>query len=277
MLIPLTVKDFLRLALEEDIGNSDLTTALLVPDDQKSRALIVAKGNFLVAGLPFFKEIFQIVEPGAEFKIFFGDGSKVRKSDIIAEVYAKTVTILSCERVGLNILQRLSGIATLTSSYVEKVKGTAARIVDTRKTTPGMRFLEKYAVKVGGGRNHRFGLYDGILIKDNHIEAAGGITNAVNKAKGGHHLSRIEVEVENLNDLKKALSAGADVVMLDNMSVKDMKEAVETVKGRAVIEASGNVSLDKVRAIAETGVDLISVGALTHSAAAADISLKIVR
>lgn len=277
MFIPFHVRNVLRFALEEDIGNCDLTTALLVPEDQKSRALIVAKENFLVAGIPFAEEVFRMLEPGIEFKHFFNDGSKVRKGDIIAEIHGNTRTLLSCERVSLNLLQRLSGIATLTNAYVGKLKGINVKIVDTRKTTPGMRFMEKYAVRIGGGSNHRFGLYDGILIKDNHIEAAGSIAAAVNAAKKVHHLSKIEVEVENLNDLKEALKAGADVIMLDNMSIKDMKEAVEMAKGKVITEASGNVSLDRVRAIAETGVNLISVGAITHSAPAVDISMKIIR
>jgi nicotinate-nucleotide pyrophosphorylase (carboxylating) len=277
MFIPLTVKNYLRLALDEDIGNCDLTTSLLVPEDQESRALIVAKGNFLVAGIPFVQEVFHLFEPAVAFKVFFNDGSRVRKGDMIAEISGKTAAILSCERLSLNILQRLSGIATLTGAYLEKVKGLAVKIVDTRKTTPGMRFMEKYAVRIGGGANHRFGLFDGILIKDNHIEAAGSIRAAVDRARRVHHLSKIEVEVENINDLREALTAGADVVMLDNMSIRDMKEAVEIVNGRAIIEASGNMTLDRVRSVAETGVDLISVGALTHSAAAADISMKIMK
>jgi nicotinate-nucleotide pyrophosphorylase (carboxylating) len=277
MHIPFHVTNILRLALEEDIGNGDLTTTLLIPENQKSRALVVAKENFIVAGMPFAWEVFNIFDSRTEFNLFFDEGSKVRKGDMIAEIRGETRTLLSCERVALNILQRLSGIATLTNKFVEEVKGTSARIVDTRKTTPGLRFMEKYAVRIGGGNNHRFGLYDGVLIKDNHIEAAGGIKAAVTLARRSRHLSKIEVEVESISDLKEALSAGADVIMLDNMSVEDMRAAVATVKGRAVTEASGNITLKRVRDVAETGVDLISVGALTHSAPAADISMKIVR
>lgn len=276
MHIPEYVRNILRLALEEDVGHCDVTTAHIVLKGQNSRALIIAKGSFIVAGLPFVREVLDIFDKTAVLKIFFDDGSKVRKGDIIAEVYGDSATILSCERVSLNILQRLSGIATLTSAYVKKIKGTNAKIVDTRKTAPCLRFMEKYAVRTGGGNNHRFGLYDGILIKDNHIESAGSLTEAVKRARSAHHLSKIEVEVENLNDLKEALKAGADVVMLDNMSVEETKEAVRAAKGRVLIEASGNVNLDNVRPIAETGVDLISVGAITHSAPAADISMKIV-
>jgi len=277
MHIPLSVRDMLRLALEEDLGNGDLTTGLLIHEDQQSRALLIAKGNFIVAGMPFLREVFALGGRSTEFTVFCEEGRRVKKGEIIAELYGNTRTLLSCERLGLNVLQRLSGVATLTNAFVNEVKGTGAVIVDTRKTTPGMRFMEKYAVRVGGGRNHRFGLFDGILIKDNHIEAAGSITRAVRDARKAHHLLRVEVEVENLNDLMEALDGGADVVMLDNMSLEDMKEAVKRAKGKVITEASGNITLDRVKAIAETGVDLISIGALTHSAPAADISMKIVK
>lgn len=276
MQIPFNVKNIISLALEEDIGHCDITTNLLIPESQRSKALIIAKGSFVVAGIPFALEAFRIFDPKIEARVLFKDGSRVKRGDIIADISGSTRTILSCERVSLNILQRLSGIATLTNSFVKKVKDTGVRIVDTRKTTPALRFMEKYAVRVGGGGNHRFGLYDGILIKDNHIEAAGGITNAVNLAKKTHHLWKIEVEVESLKDLRDALKAGADVVMLDNMSIEDMREAVRLAKGKAIIEASGNVNMDNIMAVAGTGVDLISIGALTHSSPAADISMKIV-
>ena len=276
MLIPYFVRRVIRLALEEDIGSCDLTTELIVSESQKSVALIISKGNYVVAGLPFVNEVFRLAGQGTELGIFLNDGSMVEKGDIIAEVSGLTRTLLSSERVALNILQRLSGIATLTHEYVQKVKDLKVKIVDTRKTTPCLRYMEKYAVRTGGGSNHRFGLDDGILIKNNHIKAAGGITAAIRAAKKVHHLAKIEVEVENLNDLREVLSSGADVVMLDNMSVEDMREAVEVAKGMAIIEASGNVTIERVRDIAETGVDLISVGALTHSAPAADISMKII-
>ncbi len=277
MYIPLNIKDILRLALEEDIGHGDITTTFTIPEDHRSRAILVAKGNFIVAGMPFAREVFHIMDPSTGFRIFHEEGSKAARGDIVAELSGNTRTLLSCERVSLNILQRLCGIATLTTAFVEKVRGTGVKIVDTRKTTPGLRFMEKYAVRMGGGSNHRFGLYDGILIKDNHIEAVGSITAAVSSARQAHHLSKIEVEVGNLNALKEAINAGADVVMLDNMSIEDMKEAVSMAKGKVIIEASGNMSLDRVRDVAETGVDLISIGTLTHSAPAADISMKIVR
>ncbi|MBA3060913.1 MAG: carboxylating nicotinate-nucleotide diphosphorylase [Nitrospirae bacterium] len=280
MKIPHSVREIIRIAIEEDIGNGDITTAFLIPEDSESRALIIAKGNFVVAGIPFVKEVFSFLDREVRFNVFINDGSKVMKGDVIAEVSGRTKVLLSGERVSLNILQRLSGIATITNMFVEKVRGLHAKIVDTRKTTPGLRFMEKYAVRLGGGNNHRFGLFDGILIKDNHIEAVGSITEALRLASEGHHLAKIEVEVENLNDLKKAVEGGADIVMLDNMSIQDMKEAVNIVrtsKKDVILEASGNVSLENVREVAETGVDLISIGALTHSATAVDISMKIVR
>ena len=277
MEIPSSVIDLIHRALEEDIGPGDITTSLLIPDENESRALYIAKGNFVLAGLPFSREVFQILDPSISFKMFYNEGVNVIKGDVIAEVHGKTRAVLSGERVSLNILQRLSGIATLTSMYVHKIKGLKAKIVDTRKTTPCQRFMEKYAVRIGGGGNHRFGLFDGILIKDNHIEAVGSIKEAVKLAKSSYHLAKIEVEVENLYDLKEAIKAGADIVMLDNMSVSDIKEAVKISNGRVLLEASGGVKLENVRDIAEAGVDLISVGALTHSAVAVDISLKIVK
>ncbi|MBI3377995.1 MAG: carboxylating nicotinate-nucleotide diphosphorylase [Nitrospirae bacterium] len=280
MKIPHSVREIIRIALEEDIGNGDITTAFLIPEDSESRALIIAKGNFVVAGIPFIKEVFSFFDREVRFNVFLNDGAKVMKGDVIAEVSGSTKVLLSGERVSLNLLQRLSGIATLTNMFVEKVRGLKTKIVDTRKTTPGLRFMEKYAVRVGGGNNHRFGLFDGILIKDNHIEAVGSITEALRLASEGHHLAKIEVEVENLNDLKEAVEGGSDIVMLDNMSVQDMKEAVNIVRSSkkdVILEASGNVSLENVREVAETGVDLISIGALTHSATAVDISMKIVR
>lgn len=277
MEIPSSVIDLIHRALEEDIGPGDITTSLLIPDENESRALYIAKGNFVLAGLPFSREVFQILDPSISFKMFYNEGVNVIKGDVIAEVHGKTRAVLSGERVSLNILQRLSGIATLTSMYVHKIKGLKAKIVDTRKTTPCQRFMEKYAVRIGGGGNHRFGLFDGILIKDNHIEAVGSIKEAVKLTKSSYYLAKIEVEVENLYDLKEAIKAGADIVMLDNMSVSDIKEAVKISNGRVLLEASGGVKLENVRDIAEAGVDLISVGALTHSAVAVDISLKIVK
>jgi nicotinate-nucleotide pyrophosphorylase (carboxylating) len=275
--IPSGVIELLRHAVEEDLGHGDITTSLLVPEENESRALYIAKGNFVLAGIPFAREVFNLLDRSTAFQVFFNEGSKVSKGSILAEVSGKTRVLLAGERTSLNILQRLSGIATLTSHFVDAVRGTKAKILDTRKTTPCHRFMEKYAVRMGGGVNHRFGLYDGILIKDNHIEEVGGIKEAISRAKAGHHLARIEVEVETLKELKDAIAAGADIVMLDNMPVPAMAEAVKIAKGRVTIEASGNISLRNVKQVAETGVDLISVGALTHSVTAADISLKIVK
>ena len=275
--IPSNVIELIKHAIEEDIGHGDITTNLLVPEANEAKALYIAKGNFVLAGMPFANEVFRILDSSVSFSIFYNEGAKVSRGDVLAEVAGKTRVLLAGERVSLNILQRLSGIATLASQFVDAVRGTKARILDTRKTTPCQRFMEKYAVRVGGGTNHRFGLYDGILIKDNHIEEVGSITDAIARAKSGHHLARIEVEVENLKELQEAIEAGADIVMLDNMSVGDMAEAVLYARGKVTTEASGNISLANVREVAETGVDLISVGALTHSAAAADISMKIVK
>ncbi len=274
--IPRSVSALIRSALEEDIGCGDITSSLLIAEEHGSRAHIIAKDGFVLAGLPFVVEVFRILDASLSFRTFFRDGDRVTKGDIIAEISGRTMSILSGERVSLNILQRLSGVATLTHSYVEIIRGTKARIVDTRKTTPGLRLMEKYAVRIGGGSNHRFGLFDGILVKDNHIRAVGSIKDALAMAKRGHHLLRTEVEVETLDELREAIEGSADVVMLDNMPVQLMKEAVKIAGGKVLLEASGNVSIKTVRSIAETGVDFISVGALTHSAPASDISLKIV-
>ena len=276
MEIPSSVLNTIRRALEEDLGPGDITTSLLIPEQATSTAQYTAKETFVLAGFPFAREVFRTIDPSIEWNIFLSEGSRAAKGDVLAEISGKTSAILIGERLSLNILQRLSGIATLTSLFVDKISGLRAKIVDTRKTSPCHRFMEKYAVRTGGGNNHRFGLFDGILIKDNHIHAVGSVREAIQRAKTGHHLTKIEVEVDNLADLGEAIEAGADIVMLDNMPATDMKEAVRKAGGRVVIEASGGVTLENVREIAETGVDLISVGALTHSAAAADISLKIV-
>lgn len=274
--IPPSIRETIRRALEEDIGCGDITTSSLIPDDERSRARFVAKGTFTLAGTPFAREVFRMLDGDVEWTSLLSDGDTIRQGDIIAELAGRTRTILTGERVSLNILQRLSGIATLTRKYVEQIQGTKARIADTRKTQPCMRFLEKYAVRIGGGINHRFGLFDGVLIKNNHIAAVGSIPEAIARARSVHHLAKIEIEVESLRDLEQALEAGADIVMLDNMSVPDMREAVRIANGKAMLEASGGVTLDNVREIAETGVDIISVGALTHSAPAADISLHLI-
>jgi len=228
----------------------------------------------VLAGLFVAERVFHRLNPGIVFKSSHAEGDLMLKGALLATLAGNAADLLMGERVALNLLQRLSGIATLTSRYVEAVKGTKARIVDTRKTTPGLRELEKYAVRVGGGINHRTGLYDGILIKENHIAAAGGIAVAVSRARAYiPHTLKIEIETETLEQVQEALAAGADIIMLDNMNLADIRAAVETIADRALVEASGGVSLDTVRAIAETGVDIISVGALTHSVRAMDISM----
>jgi nicotinate-nucleotide pyrophosphorylase (carboxylating) len=271
------VIEVIHCALQEDIGHDDVTTSLLIPEKSQSRARYIARERFVLSGFAFLREVFNVLDSSTVLKPLYREGSMVEKGSVIAEISGRTRSILKGERLSLNMLQRLSGIATLTRMYVEKIKGLKAKILDTRKTTPCLRFMEKYAVRVGGGYNHRFGLYDGILIKDNHIKASGGIQKAVKAAKKGHHLSKIEVEVGTLKDLRNAIESGADIVMLDNMSLNGMSMAVKIAKGRVLLEASGNIKLENVREVAETGVDFISVGSLTHSAVAADISLKIVK
>lgn len=273
---PIYVKSIVKSALAEDIGTGDITTTLTIPDRSEATGVIGAKDQGVIAGLELVRVTFRAVDDQIAVKEAVHDGAKVSCGETIATVSGRTRGILTGERVALNFLQRMSGIATITARFVELVSHTKARIVDTRKTSPGLRPLEKYAVTVGGGLNHRLGLYDGILIKDNHISAAGGVSAAVRAAKKrAPHTLKIEVEVSSLNQLDEALQAGADAVLLDNMSADLMKEAVELAAGTVITEASGGVSEHTVREIAETGVDLISVGALTHSARALDINLHI--
>jgi nicotinate-nucleotide pyrophosphorylase (carboxylating) len=268
--------ELIRKALAEDIGPGDVTSAATIPPDARSEAVVLAKQRLVLAGLDVVRQIFHVLDRSVQFNPLVRDGDVVNAGTEIATLSGNTRALLAGERVALNLLQHLSGIATLTAAYVEKVKGLRAEVLDTRKTLPGLRKLEKYAVRVGGGRNHRFGLFDGVLIKDNHITAAGGIAKAVAGArKTAHHLLKIEVETKTLDEVKEALSAQADIIMLDNMPIDVMREAVRLVNKRALVEASGNVTLETVRAIAETGVDFISSGSLTHSAPAADISMKI--
>lgn len=269
-------------ALLEDIGNGDITTSAVVPASHVSKAVLIAKEDFVLAGLPFAKEVFRLIVSSAVFKAYKKDGESVKSKTVIAEIRGNTRGLLLAERTALNFLQRLSGIATLTKKFVKSVEGLPVKITDTRKTTPGLRFFEKYAVKSGGGTNHRFGLYDGVLIKDNHINAAGGIKKAVRLAEKFAPYSlkhKIEVEVKNIREVRSALSAGAGMIMLDNMSTEDMKQAVKIIRRKApyvIIEASGNIGIDNVQTVAKTGVDMISIGALTHSATAVDISMKVV-
>ncbi|OPY10324.1 MAG: putative nicotinate-nucleotide pyrophosphorylase (carboxylating) [Syntrophaceae bacterium PtaB.Bin038] len=270
------VRTIIRRALEEDIRSGDVTTACALAGAEKGTAKALAKEDLVVAGLEVFREVFRLRDPALTFRTGLRDGDRVTRGTVLAGVQGQLAAILTAERVALNLLQRMCGIATLTRQFVEAVAGTKAGILDTRKTMPGLRVLDKYSVQVGGGRNHRYGLYDGVLIKDNHIEAAGGIGNAVRRVRDrAPLLARIEVEVKTLAEARQALDAGADVIMLDNMPVDAMRKAVALIGGKAIVEASGNVTLATVKAIAETGVDFISSGALTHSARAADISLKV--
>lgn len=264
-------------ALKEDIGLGDITTDNVIPAGSESNAYLVAKDGGIVAGLDVCERIFEILDPGVRFERHVADGDRVRKGDRIATIRGNTRALLKGERVALNFLERLSGIATRTNEYCQKVAGTGAKIIDTRKTTPGLRYLEKYAVRVGGGGNHRFSLSQGVLIKDNHIRAAGGIRNAVGLVRGRvPHTVNIEVEVESLEMVREALDCNVDVIMLDNMSLEMMAEAVKIINKRALVEASGNVNLDNVADVARTGVDLISIGGeLTQSVKPLDISLEI--
>lgn len=273
---PLELRKMIERCLCEDIGASDITTNSLVRADAVSRGYIIARENGVVAGLPLAEMVFQILDPGIEFHALVPDGHKIEPGMVLAEISGSARVILSGERLALNFLQRLSGIATRTARLVELATGQKAHIVDTRKTTPGLRMIEKYAVRVGGGHNHRFGLFDAVLIKDNHIKMAGGIKASVEAARRGcPHTARIEVEVEDLAGVNEALAAKADIIMLDNMTPERMREAVDLIAGRTLVEASGGVTEGNIRAVAEAGVDLISAGALTHSVKALDISLDI--
>ena len=272
------VERILKSALAEDVGSGDVTSLSTVPPGRTISGRYIAKEDGVLCGLEVVARAFALLDASIAFTALAADGDRVRKGDVIATVSGDARAILAGERVGLNLLQHMSGVATQTARAVAAVAGTGAKIVDTRKTTPGLRVLDKYAVRIGGGGNHRFNLADGVLIKDNHIVAAGGIAAAVAAARArAPHSLKIEVEVETLEQLREALEAGADIIMLDNMPTETMREAVRLVAGRALTEASGNMG-DKtdaeLRAVAETGVDLISIGALTHSVKALDISLK---
>jgi len=273
---PFLIREIVGKALKEDLGAGDITTDALIPPGTRGEAAVKAREKLVVAGMEVAREVFVALDPGVSFRPQSGDGAVVRGGQVIATATGEARALLSGERVALNFLQRLSGVATLTREFVERVRGTGAVIVDTRKTTPNLRALEKYAVRVGGGRNHRQGLYDMYLIKDNHISIAGGVGEAVSRARKRASIAvRIEVEVADLAQVGEALEAGADIIMLDNMPINEMKEAVRLIEGRALVEASGGISLENVRAVAETGVDYISLGALTHSARAVDISMDV--
>ena len=268
----------IRAALDEDIGPGDITTGAALRGDETGIARAMAKTEMVVAGIDVFGEVFLLLDSSLIFTARRRDGETVGSGDILAEISGNLASILTAERVALNLFQRMSGIATMTRRYSDAISGTRAKILDTRKTAPGLRILDKHAVRVGGGFNHRFALYDGVLIKDNHITAAGGIGSAVRRIRERiPHTLKIEVEVKDMAELEQALAAGVDSILLDNMEIAEMARAVHRVAGKTILEASGNMTLERVREVAATGVDLISVGALTHSVTAADISLNVVQ
>jgi nicotinate-nucleotide pyrophosphorylase (carboxylating) len=270
------VELILNHAFQEDIGTGDITTNQLVPENTIATAQMTAKDDGVIAGLPIAKLVFQKLDKQVQWNPKVKDGDRVAKGDVILELKGSYRALLTGERLALNLLQRMSGIASETAKYVEEAKGSKVKILDTRKTVPGLRTFDKYAVKMGGGTNHRIGLYDMVMIKDNHIKIAGSIGNAVAQIKKTipSHI-QIEVETTNLQEVKEALTAGADIIMLDNMSNELMTEAVELIQGQCLVEASGNMSLERISGVAKTGVDFISIGALTHSVVALDISQNI--
>lgn len=271
----ITIDEIIKRALIEDMNYGDITTESLGLVERQIGAKLRAKESGTLSGLEVFKRVFELVDAEIEVTLHYGDGEVVRQGDEVAYLRGSAISVLKAERTALNLLQRMSGIATITAKYVEAVRPFSSRIVDTRKTAPGLRLLDKQAVLHGGGYNHRFNLSDAVMIKDNHIRAVGSILEAVRQARAViPHTMRIEVEVESLKELEEAIDAGADIVMLDNMTGDVMEEAVKINRGRVILEASGNVTLKTVEKIAQTGVDVISVGALTHSVKAMDLSLK---
>ena len=269
------VDDIIMRALKEDMPMGDLTTDSIIPSDAICSASLIAKEEGIIAGLDVFERVFTLLDPKIYIERYVNEGEKVKAKTLIMRLSGNARAMLKAERTALNLLQRMSGIATATNRFAEILKGTKTKIVDTRKTAPGLRYLDKYAVRAGGGTNHRFCLSDGVLIKDNHIKAAGSITAAVERARAAiPHTIKIEVETESLEQVKEALEAGADIIMLDNMTPELMKQAVELIAGKALTEASGNVNLGNIEEVAATGVDIISVGAITHSVKAMDISMK---
>lgn len=270
------IRNLIERALAEDLGAGDITSQAIILPGASATAEIKAKQDLVLAGLDVAREVFHHLDSTIEFERLSEEGGRIQTGVVLARVSGNTRALLAGERVALNLLQHLSGIATLTSKYVQRVRGTKAQVLDTRKTLPGLRELEKHAVRLGGGKNHRMGLYDMVLIKDNHIKAAGGITAAVQRARETvRGRCKLEVETRTLGEVSEALLSIPDIIMLDNMPLDMMRKAVELVAGKTLVEASGNVTLETVRAIAETGVDYISCGSLTHSAPAADISMKI--
>lgn len=276
---PVTMKlvadKYIRMALEEDINNEDVSTNAVMPEYKKGEVQLIGKEDGIIAGLEIFERVFTLLDPQTKTVCTVKDGDSVKKGQILAVVTGDIRVLLSGERTALNYLQRMSGIATYTNNVVKLLEGTATKLLDTRKTTPGMRVFEKYAVRVGGGGNHRYNLSDGVLLKDNHIDAAGGIRQAVEAARAyAPFVRRIEVEVEDLGMVKEAVEAGADIIMLDNMTPEMMAEAIHIINGRAETECSGNITKENIKAIASLGIDYVSSGALTHSAPILDISLK---
>ncbi|MDZ7626201.1 MAG: carboxylating nicotinate-nucleotide diphosphorylase [Ignavibacteriaceae bacterium] len=273
------LREIINRALNEDIQTGDITTQAVIPDSVLGKGKFLVKADGIIAGLNVARNVFEMIDDEIGFKVLIPDGGKVKVGDIVAEVEGKASSILTAERTALNFLQRMSGIATLTNNFVEKIKHTKAKILDTRKTVPGLRLLDKEAVRLGGGKNHRIGLFDMFLIKDNHIEIAGSITNAVNACRNFQQKKnsnlKIEVETKNLDEVKEALTCDVDIIMLDNFNTALMRKAVELINGKCLVEASGNINLENVKEVAETGVDFISVGALTHSVKALDISLEV--
>lgn len=278
MLNQIYVDNLIKNALLEDINYVDVATDYLIPEEQNGSAQFIAKADGVLCGIDIALRVFEILQPDFKAEVFKKDGDLLKKGDIIAKISGKTKTILKGERTALNLIQHMSGVATATNKAVKIIEGTNATIADTRKTLPGLRPVEKYAVTVGGGKNHRYNLSDCAMLKDNHVDAGGGITNAVKalKSKLGHTV-KIELEVRNLQELQEALDAQVDIIMLDNMSCEDMKKAVEITSGRAKLEASGGITDETLYDVANTGVDIISMGAITHSVKAFDISLKIIK
>jgi len=273
--LKMSADSFILMALREDITSEDITTNAVMRESQDGKVDLICKQDGIIAGLSIFERVFYLLDSNSKMTAYVKDGDHVKSGQLLANVYADIRVLLSGERTALNYLQRMSGIATYTGSIVELLKDTNITLLDTRKTTPNMRIFEKYAVTVGGGSNHRYNLSDGILLKDNHINAAGSITNAVKMAKEyAPFVRKIEVETESIEMVKEAVEAGADIIMLDNMTVEQMKQAVEYIAGRAKTECSGNVTKESISRLKEIGVDYISSGALTHSAPIMDISMK---
>ncbi len=266
-----TIDRIIKTALEEDVGDGDITSQLTIPEGAEMEAVFVTREDIVMCGVPILSRLFE--QQNIDFEVFVNDGEFVDTDGDLVKIHGNARAILACERVALNLLQRMCGIATFTRRFVKAVQHTKAQILDTRKTAPGLRVIEKYAVKTGGGRNHRMRLDDGILIKDNHIKIVGSVTEAVVLARKGNQSLKIEVECDTLTQVEEALHTGADILLLDNMTTETMRKAVELVSGRASLEASGGITLANIAEVAETGVDYISIGALTHSPPAADIGL----